>query len=124
AADRRAAEAVAVPADPRDDAVHELTRLSLVELAEAQRVEDRDRPRSHREDVAQDAAHAGRGALERLDERGMIVALDLEDHGPAVADVDRARVLTRPLPHVPAPLGPAREGHPRRLAGPVPGPSG
>src|SRR5262249_56666899 len=113
AADRRAAEAVAVPADARDDAGHELARLGLVELAEAERVEDRDRPRSHREDVAQDAAHAGRGALERLDERGVIVALDLEDDRPAVADVDRARVLTWPLQHVWARLGQPREEHAR-----------
>src|SRR2546426_1698840 len=46
-----------------------------------------------REDVPQDPADTGGGALERLDERWVVVALDLEDDGPAVADVDRPRVL-------------------------------
>src|SRR5439155_1095298 len=57
------------------------------------------------------AADAGGRALERLDERGVIVALDLEDHGPAVTDVDRTRVLTGPLEHA-RPLGgkPAQVG--------------
>ena len=67
--------------------------------AEAQRVEQRDRPRAHREDVAQDAADAGGRALVGLDERRVVVGLDLEDRGQAVADVHRARVLAGPLQH-------------------------
>src|SRR5262249_597112 len=122
AADRGAAEAVAVPADAGDDAVHELTRLGRVGLAEAERVEDRDRPGAPREDVPENAAHAGRRALKRLDERGMIVALDLEDHGPAVADVDRARVLARSLQDVRAALRQARQEDARVLVGAVLGP--
>jgi hypothetical protein len=47
--------------------------------AEAQRVHRRDRPRAHGEDVAQDAADAGRRALIGLDEGGVVVALHLED---------------------------------------------
>jgi hypothetical protein len=35
--------------------------------AESEQVEDRDRPRAHRRDVAQDPADSSRGALERLD---------------------------------------------------------
>ena len=50
-------------------------------------------PRAHGEDVADDAADAGRRALERLDRARMIVALHLERDGPAVADVDHARVF-------------------------------
>src|SRR5439155_4240696 len=96
AADRRAPEAVAVPADARHHAVHELARLGIVELAEAERIEDRDRTGAHREDIAENSADAGRGTLEWLDERRMIVALDLEDHGPAVADIDGAGVLAGP----------------------------
>ena len=65
----------------------------LVEGAEAQRVEQRDGPHAHREDVAQDAAHARRGALVGLDRRGVVVGLHLEDGAPAVAEVDRAGVL-------------------------------
>src|SRR5207248_2542496 len=39
----------------------------------------------------------GGGALKRLDRRRMIVGLGLERDGDAVAEVDHARVLTRPL---------------------------
>ena len=69
----------------------------VVERAEAQRVQQRDRPRAHREDVADDAADAGRRALIGLDERRVVVRLDLEDGGQAVADVDGAGVLARAL---------------------------
>ena len=58
AADRRHADAVAVAADAGDHAVDEVAGLRVAGLAEAQRVEDRDRPRAHGEDVAQDAADA------------------------------------------------------------------
>ena len=50
-----------------------------------------------RNSCAQDAAHSGRGALERFDERGVIVRLDLEGASPSVADVDDAGVFTRAL---------------------------
>ena len=66
-------------------------------LAEAEPVEQRDRPRAHGDDVAQDPADPGRGALERLDRGGMVVALDLEGDRLAVAEVDDARVLARAL---------------------------
>ena len=42
--------------DPRDDAVEQVTRALRVELAEAQRVEHRDRAGAEREHVAQDPA--------------------------------------------------------------------
>ena len=67
ATDRRHADAVAVAADAAHDAVDQVARPRVGRVAEAQRVEDRDRPGAHREDVAQDAADAGRGALVRLD---------------------------------------------------------
>jgi hypothetical protein len=54
-------------------------------------------PRAHGEDVAQDAADAGRRALVGLDERGVVVALHLEDRGQPVADVDDAGVLAGAL---------------------------
>ena len=69
---------------------------------EAQRVHDGERPRAHGKDVAQDAANAGRRALERLDERRMIVRFDLEGAGPAIADIDDAGVFSRPLNHAAA----------------------
>ena len=71
----------------------------LLDRTEAQRVEQGDRPRAHREDVADDAADAGRRALVRLDERRMVVRLDLEHRREAVADVDGAGVLAGPLQH-------------------------
>jgi len=66
----------------------------VVDGAEAEGIHDRDRPCAHRDDVAHDAAHARRGALERLDVARVVVALDLEGDGPALADVDDAGVLT------------------------------
>src|SRR5262249_27530201 len=56
AADRRNADAVAVAADARDDAPQNPPRARIVDWAESQRVEKRNRPRAHREDVADDAA--------------------------------------------------------------------
>ena len=94
AADGRDPGRVAVGADPGDGAVE-----VVVGRAEAQPVEQRDRPRAHRDDVAQDPADPGRGALERLDRRGVVVALDLERDRLAVAEVEHARVLARPLQH-------------------------
>ena len=67
--------------------------------AEAQPVEQRDRPCAHRDDVPEDAADAGRGPLERLDGRRVVVRLGLEGDGDAAAEVDHARVLSGPLQH-------------------------
>ncbi len=99
AADGGDPDAVAVAADAAHDAVEDTAASRVLDRAEAQRVEQRDGPRAHREDVADDAADAGRRALIRLDERRMIVRLDLEHRREAVADVDGARVLARPLQH-------------------------
>ena len=71
----------------------------MVRLAEAQEVEAGDRARAHGENVAQDAADAGRRALIGLDERRMVVAFHLEDARQTVADIDDARILARPLDH-------------------------
>ena len=72
----------------------------MVGRAEAQHVEAGDRPRPHREHVAQDAADPGGGALVGLDEGGVVVALHLEHDREPVADVDDAGILARPLDHV------------------------
>ena len=76
-----------------------MPRLRMVGLAEAQRVHVGDRPRAHGEDVAHDAADAGRRALVGLDEARVVVAFHLEDGGLAVADVDDAGILARALDH-------------------------
>src|SRR5579871_1216759 len=67
------------------------------DVAEAQRIHDRNRPRAHGENVAQDAADAGRSALERLQERRMVVRFNLERARPSIANIDDAGVLARPL---------------------------
>ena len=103
AADRGHADRVAVVPDARDRVLEQVARPRRRRLAEAQRVEDRDRPRADREHVAQDAADAGGGALERLDRARVVVRLDLERARHAVADVDRAGVLAR-AEHEPAAL--------------------
>ena len=102
----RDADAVAVVPDASDDAVDEMPHPRApfpVDLAEPQRIQAGDRPRAHREHVAQDSTHAGGGALVGLDETGVIVALHLEGRDPAVAYVDDSRVLARPVDDAPAP---------------------
>jgi hypothetical protein len=91
-ADGRYADAIAVVPDPLDRAVEVPVRL-----AEPEAVQDGDRPRPHCDDVAEDPADAGRRALERLDSRRVVVALDLEYDRLAFAEIDDAGVLTRPL---------------------------
>ena len=94
AADRRHADAVPVVPDSGHGPLEHPARL-----AEAEPVEERHRPRTHGDDVAQDPADPGRGALERLDRGRMVVALDLERDRLAVAEIDDARVLARALEH-------------------------
>ncbi len=98
-ADRRDAHAIAVAPDARDDARYQMTGLLMRRLAEAQRVHHRNGTRAHGEHVAHDAADTGRRALIGLDERGVVVALHLEDTRIAISDIDDARILAWPLDH-------------------------
>lgn len=98
-ADGRHAERIAVAADASYDAGDEMSGLGMFGRAKTQRIEAGDRPRTHGEDVAQDAADAGGRALVGLDVAWVVVALHLEDHRLAVADVDHAGVLAGPLDH-------------------------
>ncbi len=91
------AEAVAVPADAGHHAVDETATPLIPGIAEAKGVENGDGARSHGEDVAEDAAYTGGGALEGLDERWMIVALDLEGQREVAAQIHDARVFARTL---------------------------
>ena len=93
AADVGQAEAVAIAADPGDDARQHAGGVGSVCAAEAQRVHDGDRAGAHGEDVADDAADPGGRALVRLDVARVVVRLDLEGHRVAVADIDDAGVL-------------------------------
>src|SRR5690606_4083065 len=104
AADVGQTQAVAVAADAGDDAVHDARGVRVVDGTEAELVHDGDRPGIHGDDVADDAAHAGRGALIRLDEARVVVRLDLEGHGPSLTDVDDAGVLPDPDQEMPAHL--------------------
>src|ERR1700735_1204479 len=97
AADRGHTEGIAVATDAGDDAADQRPRLRMLRIAERQRVEAGDRPRPHGEDIAQNAADAGGRALIGLDVAWMVVALHLEHDGLAVADVDDAGILARPL---------------------------
>ena len=111
---RRHAERIAIAADARDHAGHEMPRLRVRRLAERDRVEAGDRPRAHGEHVAQDAADAGGRTLIRLDEARVVVALHLEHAGKPVADVDDAGILARSLDY-PGRLG--RQGAQMHLRG-------
>jgi hypothetical protein len=92
ASDGRHADAVSVVPDAGDRALEHPAGI-----AEAKPVEERDRPRAHRDDVSQDAADAGRGSLERLDRGRVVVALDLERDCEPVAEADDTGVFTRSL---------------------------
>src|SRR5207247_6302591 len=96
------ADTVAVAGRRRHPADEEVAVLGTVQRAEPQGVQQRDRTRAHREDVAEDAPNPRRCALVRLDEGWMVVALHLEDGGQTVADVHGAGVLAGPLDDVQA----------------------
>ena len=124
AADIGQAERVAVAADAAHDAVDHPPGVGGVGGAEPQLVHHRDRPRAHRHDVAHDAADPGGRTLVRLDVRRVVVRLDLERDGPAVADVDDAGVLTDTREHrfshlVGGGLAEVAQMHLRRLVGAV-----
>ena len=123
AADGGHAEAVAVMRDAADHAAQNAAVAragrGIVERAEAQRIQHRDGPRAHGEDVAQDAADAGGRALERLDEAGVVVRFDLEGDDVAAADIDDAGVFAGPLHHQLAARGQLLQMQARALVGAV-----
>ncbi len=94
------AQAVAVAADAGDDPRQHPLGVGRVERTEAERIHDRDRPGAHREDVSDDAADPGGRPLVGLDVRRVVVALDLERDGVALADVDDAGVLADAREHL------------------------
>ncbi len=85
--------------------------------AEAKRVENGDGAGTHGENVAENAADASGGALERFDVAGMIVRFDLEGGDEAAADVHNAGVFARTLHDELAARGQALEVHLARLVG-------
>ena len=122
------AEAVAVTGNAGDDALddgvvllHELGlgAFAIADGTEAQRVHDSEGTRAHGEDVAEDAAHTGGRALIGLDVAGVVVALDFEGAGPAVAHVDDAGVLAGTLDDAVALGGQPLEVHAAGFVGAV-----
>ncbi len=106
AADRRDAKTISVTSDSANYAVEDaaVSRgvlfagvLACSDLAESQGIQNSDRARAHGENVAQDAADAGRRTLEGFDVAGMIVRFDFESGDEAVADVDDAGVFAGAL---------------------------
>ena len=97
AADGRHPEGIAIAADARHHAGHQMAGARMIGRAEAQQIEAGDGARAHGEDIAQNAADPGGRALIGLDIGGVVVALHLEDAGQPVANVDDASVLARPL---------------------------
>src|SRR5437762_13793310 len=90
---------MAVAADAADDARYEMPGARMRGVAEAQKIQARDRTRAHGEHVAQDAADAGRRSLIGLDVARVVVALHLEYDREAVADRDHAGILARSVDH-------------------------
>ena len=100
AANSRDADTVAITADTGDDTGQKVACLFMVRRAETKRVQQRNRPRAHGEDIAKNTADTGRRALIGFNERRMVMALDLEDGGKPVTDIDGACVLAGPLDHL------------------------
>jgi len=82
--------------DSGDDSSKEATGFGIFEIAKSKRVENRDRSRTHREDVAEDAAYACGCALEGFDGGGVVVGFDFEGELESVAQIDNSSVFTWP----------------------------
>ena len=122
AAHRGHADRVAVARDAAHHTFGDPPAAWVVERTESQRVHQRDRPRTHREDVTQDAADPRGRTLVRLDRRRVVVALDPDGGGHSVTDVDHTCVLARADEHVRAFRGQPLQVDARRLVGAVLGP--
>ena len=96
-ANRRHAEGIAIAANARNNARHEMARFGVIGRAEAQRVERRNRARAHGEHIAQNTANSGRRTLIGLDIGRVVVALHFEDAGQTIADIDDARIFAGAL---------------------------
>ena len=98
-ADGRHAKGIAIAANASHHASQQMPGFRVLRRAKAQRIEAGDGARPHGEDIAQDSPDAGGRALVRLDERGVVVALHLENAGLAIADIDHPGIFPRPLDH-------------------------
>ena len=124
AAHGRYPDAIAVPADTRDNALDQMLHFGMFGATETQRVHVGHGPRAHGEYVAQYTAHAGRRALIGFDITGMVVALHLENRGQpravrSRADIDHARILAGAANHLRAGGGQFFQVEPRGFIGAV-----
>ena len=117
AAYRRHAERVAVTANARDDAGHQMPRLGMIGRAEPQRVHRCNGPCPHGEDVPQNTADARRCPLIGFDERRVIMAFHFEDDAKPITDIDHTSVFARSLDHLFAGSGQGAEPFLRALVG-------
>ena len=113
---------VAVTGHATHDALGDPTAARVIERTETQRIHQRDRSGAHGEDVAQDAANARGRPLIGLNGRRMVVALDTNGGGDAVAHIDHTGVLAGTDQHPRGFGGQTLQMHPRRLIGAVLGP--
>ena len=65
--------------------------------AKPQRIHDCQRTRAHGKDVTQNSANPGGCSLKGLDERRMVVRLDLKGAHPAITDINNPGVFSRAL---------------------------
>ena len=122
ATDRRDADGVAIAGDAGHDTFGDPAAPGVVERAEPERIHQRDGTSADGEDIAQDAADAGGRALIGLDGRRVVVALDAEGGGDAVADVDHPGALAGADQHVRCLGGQTPQVEARRLVRAVLGP--
>ena len=100
----RHAYAIAIAANARNDALHQMLHLRMVGPSETQRIHIGYGPRAHGEHVAQYTAHARRRALIGFNVRRVIMRFHFEDSGKlgaiwTVANVDDARIFARTADH-------------------------
>ena len=93
AAHIRHADAVPVARYARYHAPEQVAVARVRKPPKPQRVQQRDRPRAHCEDVSHNPPHARCRPLTRLYRRRVIVRLDLHHHRKPIAYVHRARVF-------------------------------
>ena len=96
----RDADTVAVSPDARDDTCQKMAGLFMVRRAKAKGVQQCHRSRAHGEDIAKDAADSGCRALIGFDEGRVVVALNLEDGGKPVTNIDGTGILAGTLNHL------------------------
>ena len=100
AANRWDPDTVSVVGNARDDARKKVTVGGICERTETQRIQTKDRPCTHRKDVANDAAHPRGGSLKGFNGAGMVVTFHFESHRPIIADIDHPGIfLSGPHQH-------------------------